>query len=73
MRALPNWFKGDSVYAMFPFTVPDEQRLILRDLGQEDDYDYNPPKLLPDPIQIATHAACLKVLADPQRFKVPCE
>lgn len=71
MNALPGWYRGTSVYAMFPFTVPEEQREILRNLGQEDDYDFSTPHHAPEPISISSYDAITKILDDQTRYKVP--
>ncbi|KAH0556381.1 hypothetical protein GP486_005695 [Trichoglossum hirsutum] len=71
MRAFPGFYRGNSVYAMFPFTVPDETRSILRSLGKEKDYDYGRPSFIPPPKPVLTWAGVVKVLGDQTRFKVP--
>lgn len=73
MRAFPNWYTGNSVYAMFPMVVPEEQRKILKTLGQEDLYDFTPPRHNPEPIPITSYDAVVKVLDDQEHFKVPCK
>jgi hypothetical protein len=73
MRAFPSWFRGDSVYAMFPFTVPEETREILRSLGKEQDYSYEKPAFVSQPQAILTWEGVTSVLDDQATFKVPCE
>lgn len=42
-RALPGWYRGASVYAMYPFTQPKEMQRVLKTLKKEDQYDYSIP------------------------------
>lgn len=35
MNAFPGYYRGNSVYAIFPLTVPDETRKILSSLGKD--------------------------------------
>ena len=71
MRALPNYYRGNSVYAMFPFTVPEENRLIQAKLDREDDYDYDRPSFVPIPTGVKTWKAVTDILTDYSRFGVP--
>ncbi|PYI33000.1 peroxidase [Aspergillus indologenus CBS 114.80] len=43
-RVFPNWFKGDSIYAHYPMTIPSENRNIMKNLGREADYSYDAPR-----------------------------
>jgi hypothetical protein len=71
MRALPNWYRGSSVYAMFPFTVPEENRRILTKLGQEENYNFDRPSLVGIPTSIKSWKAVTSILQDTGRFAVP--
>jgi hypothetical protein len=71
MRALPNWYRGNSVYAMYPFTVPSENRKILQKLHKADLYSFEPPSYIGLPISIKTWKAVTSVLQDYSRFGVP--
>jgi linoleate 10R-lipoxygenase len=44
MRAFPGWFEYNSVYALFPFTIPSENVKILKKLDVWSQYSLNPPK-----------------------------
>lgn len=70
LRAFPNHFRGDSVYAHFPFVVPDENQKILKSLGLASTYSFNKPSFNPTPRLINSHAACKSILADQEAFKV---
>lgn len=43
MKAFPGSYSPDSVYAIFPFTVPQETRKILQTFGEEERYDFGQP------------------------------
>ncbi|KAJ5585548.1 Psi-producing oxygenase A [Penicillium hispanicum] len=70
LRAFPNHFRGDSVYAHFPMVVPDENKKILTGLGLGETYSFIRPSYKPPPRLINSHAACTSVLADKESFKV---
>lgn len=70
MRAYPDFYVENSVYAMFPFTVPSETRKILQTLGKEQDHDFNPPSFAGPPISVTSWAGVTSALNDPN-FKVP--
>lgn len=71
MRSFPNFYKANSVYAMYPFTLPQENRKIQANLGHEAVYDYSPPTLAVAPLPVLTHKAVVQILEDQKRFKVP--
>ena len=71
MRALPNWYRGNSVYAMYPFTVPDENLLIHEKLGVDKDYNYDRPYFIPLPKSIKSWKGVTSVLSDYSSFGVP--
>lgn len=70
LRAFPNHFRGDSVYAHFPFVVPGENQKILSGLGLGNKYSLDRPSFQPMPKLINSHAACKSILADQEAFKV---
>ena len=72
MRAFPNYYKGNSVYAMFPLVVPEENRDILTDLKKVDEYDFERPKLSPFPKVVSSWSGVTDVLSRPEQFAVPC-
>jgi hypothetical protein len=63
-------FKGNSVYAHFPFVIPSENKAILQKLGRDDKYDWSRPKRVPELIVLNTYKAAVRVLDDKQTFKV---
>lgn len=70
LRAFPNHFRGDSVYAHFPLVVPSENQKILSSLRLGDKYNFDRPSFHPMPKLINSHAACKAILADQEAFKV---
>ena len=73
MRALPGFYRSNSVYAMFPFTVPEENRKILQSLGKDKDYDFSTPSFVGPPQPVLTWSGVTSVLSDQAKFKVPCK
>ncbi|PYI22509.1 heme peroxidase [Aspergillus japonicus CBS 114.51] len=70
LRAFPNTFAGNSIYAHFPLVVPSENEKICKDLGRFDDYSWARPSLTPPPQFISSNAACMAILSDQETFKV---
>jgi cytochrome P450 len=70
LRAFPNWFKGNSVYAHFPFVIPSENLVILKSLGRADKYSWDKPARVPDLIVVKSYAAAKKILDDKVNWKV---
>ena len=72
MRALPFYYRGNSVYAMFPLVVPEENRKILKKLKKDQDYDFSRPSFIGLPTTIKTWGGVTSVLSDQAAFQVPC-
>ncbi|KAJ5102586.1 Psi-producing oxygenase A [Penicillium argentinense] len=70
LRAFPNHFRGDSVYAHFPMVVPQENKKILTSLGLGSTYSFDRPSYRQIPRLINSHAACKSILENPDVFKV---
>ncbi len=70
LRAFPNHFKGNSIYAHFPFVIPQENLVILKSLGRADRYSWDKPARVPDLIIIKSYAAAKSILADKTNWKV---
>ena len=70
LRAFPNHFQPDSVWAHFPLVIPEENRAILSDLGLVDKYSWERPAYTPPPTFINSYAACKVVLENPVDYKV---
>ncbi|KAL4803636.1 Psi-producing oxygenase A [Aspergillus unguis] len=70
LRAFPNHFAGNSVYAHFPLVVPSENEKILKSLGFAEKYTWHKPGRIPHPQFISSHKACMSILTDQEKFKV---
>lgn len=70
LKAFPNHFKSNSVYAMYPLTIPSENHSILTALGTVGDFDFSPPKFTPVRIPISSYAATKQILNCAEHFKV---
>ena len=75
-KAFPGYYTGNSVYAMYPFTVPSGdlgQMQALEELGQGGDFDASRPAYKPlFSAHVTSFDAVTKVLGDHDNFKVPC-
>ncbi|KAI4164384.1 MAG: hypothetical protein LQ342_002031 [Letrouitia transgressa] len=70
LRSFPNWFKMDSIYAHYPMTVPSENRKIMRTLGREGDYSYDPPAFVPPRIDLTSYVGAKYMLERAKEFNV---
>ncbi|KAJ5777550.1 Psi-producing oxygenase A [Penicillium odoratum] len=70
LRAFPNHFRGNSVYAHFPMVIPSENKKILTGLGKSELYSFAAPSFTPIAQMINSHAACKAILGDQEGFKV---
>lgn len=71
IKAFPNHFKYNSVYAHYPLTIPSENRKILKDLGTYDLFDFERPTYIPPRVPILSYTSLQTILNDAQTFKVP--
>lgn len=70
LRAFPNHFQPNSIYAHYPFVIPTENHAILSKLEQVDKYDFSRPARIQKPTPITSYIACRSTLEDQQNFKV---
>jgi hypothetical protein len=70
LRAFPNHFKQNSVYAHFPLTVPDAMQVALKDLGKDKLYDFSKPKCVSHPHLIKEYNLATQIMKDQGTFKV---
>ena len=68
--AFPEAFKGNSIYAHFPFVTPAENLAIQKKLGTAQLYDWSPPRVTPPVISIDSYDAVVKILKDKANWKV---
>jgi hypothetical protein len=71
MRAFPGWYEYNSVYALFPLTIPSENKKILTDLDLVSAYSFNPPCKPPVRKVFCTAKAARTVLENPEAFSSP--
>ena len=70
LRAFPNHFRSDSVYAHFPMVVPSESRKILTRLALKESYSFIRPNYNPPPRPVTSYATCMSILTDKEVLKV---
>ncbi|KAF7942750.1 uncharacterized protein EAE97_006204 [Botrytis byssoidea] len=70
LRAFPNHFQGNSIYAHFPFVTPETNREIQKDLGRENLYSWDKPKKKADLPKVEGWEECRKILDDKANWKV---
>ncbi|KAL7269861.1 hypothetical protein RUND412_007453 [Rhizina undulata] len=70
LKAFPNHFKYNSIYAMQPLTIPSENKRICTSLGNVDQFDFDPPSFTRARIPIFSYAATKQILNDQENFKV---
>ena len=70
LRAFPNHFKPDSIYAHYPMTIPEENRKIMKDLGRESHYSYDRPEFVPPRVNLVDYNNVKMVLEQQKDFRV---
>lgn len=70
MRAFPGWFEYNSVYALFPFNIPSENRKILASRGIESQYSFKAPTKPQPQIVFNTAANAKAILGNQKTFNV---
>ncbi|OQU97287.1 hypothetical protein CLAIMM_03240 [Cladophialophora immunda] len=70
LRALPNHFKPNSIYAHYPMTIPSENAKIMKNLGRFEDYDWSIPEYIPTRVNLTSYQSAKYLLERPQDFKV---
>ena len=70
LRAFPQHFKPNSVYAHYPMTIPSENRKILRDLGRESHYSWDRPAFIAPRVNLTTYIGAKTILDRQDIFKV---
>ncbi|KAK6332263.1 hypothetical protein TWF696_002984 [Orbilia brochopaga] len=69
LKAFPQHFRYNSIYAFYPLTIPTENHKIMTDLGRVADFDYGRPTRMPTRISISSYAA-LKTVLGKTEFRV---
>jgi hypothetical protein len=68
MRAFPGWYEYNSVYALFPLTIPSENQEILKELGKLHLYSFKRPSPPARPVVLSTPTSARKILEHPLAF-----
>ncbi|KAI1497119.1 linoleate diol synthase precursor [Biscogniauxia marginata] len=71
LRAFPNSFASNSIYAHFPFVVPAENKLILDALKTSEKYTWESPRRKLDTVIIKSYDAVSQILGNDTDFYVP--
>lgn len=70
MKAFPGWFEYNSVYALYPLTVPKHTVKLLTEQGVMSQYTANPPKKPAAEIVFSTKVNVQRILGNQKTFKV---
>lgn len=70
LRAFPQHFRQNSVYAHYPMVIPDENQRILKSLKRESLFDFSRPKFEPPRVNITSYGGAKSVLEHQQDFMV---
>ena len=70
MRAFPGWYEYNTVYALFPFTIPSENRKILTSRDVITQYSFKPPSPPASQIFFNTAANAKAILGNEKTFNV---
>ncbi|RKF83011.1 Psi-producing oxygenase A [Golovinomyces cichoracearum] len=69
LEAFPRHFKDNSIYAHFPFVIPEENLKIQKSLHREDKYSWEKPTYVPEPVMIKSHDTALTILCNETNWK----
>ncbi|KAI1821489.1 linoleate diol synthase [Xylaria intraflava] len=70
IRAFPNHFKRNSVYAHYPMCVPGETKVILTNLGRVQNFNFDRPSFAEKTATISTYGGAKYMLENPEKYKV---
>lgn len=70
LRAFPNHFKQNSVYAHYPLTIPSAIKTAFKDLGKDKLYDFSKPTASRHPHPVAEYKLATDIMKDQATFKV---
>ncbi len=70
LRAFPNYFQPNSVFAHFPLHTPSKNREILTKLEIENEYNFDEPALIQPLTFIKSYSAARAILGNQENFKV---
>ena len=70
LRAFPDSFEPNSVWAHYPLTVPSEMKTVLTDLNKAHKYNFDRPGTKTPVQMVFSHAAAKQITEDQEAFKV---
>lgn len=70
IRAFPNHFKQDSVYAHYPMVIPQENRKILTSLNRVHRFSFERPRASAPRVDITTFGGFKQMLANEDKYRV---
>lgn len=70
IRAFPDHFTFNSIYAHYPLTIPSENKKIMKNLGRLDDYSWDRPAKIAARIDVASYDGVTTILKDGEVFGV---
>ncbi|ROV90358.1 hypothetical protein VMCG_09739 [Cytospora schulzeri] len=73
LRAFPNHFKQNSVYAHYPMVIPAENLRILTSLNRAELFTWERPSYNANCVEVTTYGGAKQVLEDVAKFKVMWE
>ncbi|KAE8387807.1 heme peroxidase [Aspergillus alliaceus] len=71
LRAFPGWYTSNSVYALYPFTIPEQNQEIFTKRGTADQLDFHRPSYQGQPTAVTSWQGVTQVLNDQKGFRVP--
>ncbi|KAL5361997.1 heme peroxidase [Aspergillus floccosus] len=71
MRAFPGYYPPNSVYALYPFTTPQQVQEVFEKQGVSGDLDYTRPPFRAPVTAITSWQGVTQVLSDQKHFHVP--
>ncbi|KAI1389341.1 linoleate diol synthase [Hypoxylon trugodes] len=69
IRAFPNYFRSDSVYAHYPMVVPSETKMILTNLGRVQNFNYDRPSFIHPQVNITTYEGAQYIFDNQDKYK----
>ncbi|KAK2591548.1 hypothetical protein QQS21_010768 [Conoideocrella luteorostrata] len=69
IRAFPNHFRYNSVYAHYPMVIPSENRKILTNLKRAGKFDFTRPKYVSPKVDISSYSAAKYILTNQSKYK----
>ncbi|TWU75932.1 hypothetical protein ED733_006304 [Metarhizium rileyi] len=73
IRAFPNHFRYNSVYAHYPMVTPNENRKILTNINRVESFDFNRPVFAAPQISLDSYGAAKHVLTEQEKYKIVYE